>query len=315
MLVSEKQNGANAQRPCRKLSHMIPSLRDVLLQQAVALRTGLRELMAQSRVERRFEQSGGFLVVVTGKPFRWTPLAPSARPLQGRLRAQYLEFAGLVDALVADQRAAVREDVVAGHGAFLGVVDQDGPLTHESVDENERSALSALDDALRIVAELGAGDPNEAILVPDTNALYARPALEEWSFPECSRFALALVAAVVRELDRHKDHHPIPDVREKARKLVRQISEYRRRGSLVDGVTIRNGRSRLFSWAREPRMDTLLSWLDPLSADDRLIASAIDIARNRALAPVAIVTRDLNLQNKCELARVPFLWPPGDVAS
>ncbi len=163
---------------------------------------------------------------------------------------------------------------------------------------------------MRRVAELSGGDAEEALLVPDTNALYAAPALEEWQFEECTRFALVLVLPVLNEIGDHKDHHKNPDVREKARRLVRQVREYQRRGRLVVGVVLRGGRSRVLTWPHEPDLARSLPWLSADRADDRIRASAIDVARTRARSPVAIATRDLHFQTRCELARVFVLWPP-----
>jgi hypothetical protein len=61
--------------------------------------------------------------------------------------------------------------------------------------------------------------------------------------------------------------------------------------------------------AVEPRMLESLSWLDPTNADDRLLASIIEIMRLNPHATVTVVTRDLNFQNKLEFARVPFMSP------
>jgi hypothetical protein len=289
----------------------IPSLYAGLRDHAEQLRSELRALMAHSRVTPRFEDAGGGLVkIVTAKPFKWEPLPLEARPRQNHLRESYRQFAALVDAILADQPGSVRKWLQSRHTTFLRTINQDEATTRQTVEENESAALAALEGALRLLAERGSGDREEAILVPDTNALYANPALEAWRFDECARFAIALVPAVVTELDRHKDHHPNDGVRQKAGKLARQIGEYRRRGRLVDGVPLRKDRSRILAWAREPNFETSLPWLDRASADDRLLASALEIARASALAPTAIVTRDLNLQNKCELARIPFLWPP-----
>jgi hypothetical protein len=237
-------------------------------------------------------------------------LPAGAGALQTQLRRRHREFAALVDAILADQPAAKREDVATCHAQFLEVADQDDGTPFETVEQAEQHALASLTTPVKYVELLSVGDSHEVILVPDTNALYAQPALEDWAYDECPRFALALVPAVVRELDDHKDRHGNPDVREKARKLVRRIGEYRRRGSLADSVTLRNGRSRIFSWAREPQMAASLPWLDGKSNDDRLLASALEIARAHALCPTAIVTRDLNLQNKCDLAGFPILCPP-----
>lgn len=289
---------------------MITSVRDVILQACDRLEREFAALMTYSKIEHRFEYSGGHVMIVSGLEFGWAPLPPEARPIQNALRRDYQEFAHLVDAVMSDQPSSLREEVTQGHLLILRDIDQDGGTPTRTVQGHIDAASKALATLKRYVSERAEGNPSEVFLIPDTNAFYAHPALELWEFDECQRFTIVLTAAAVTELDRHRDHHPNVAVMQKAAKLVRQIGEYRRRGRLVDGVPLTGTRSRLMAWPREPDMDRSLPWLDRRSADDRLLASAIEIARGRALSPVAIVTRDLNLQNKCELARMPFLWPP-----
>jgi PIN domain len=289
---------------------MVPSLRDVVEQEADRLRADLRALMAQSSIKPPVDHSSDHVVFITTKPYEWAPLPAGAGALQTRLRRRHREFAAVVDTILADQPPTKREDVATCHAQFVEVVDQDDATPFETIEQAERHALASLTTPVKFVELLSVGDSDEVILVPDTNAVYARPTLEDWAYDECPRFAVALVPAVLSELDDHKDHHNNPDVREKARGLVRRIGEYRRRGSLADGVTLRNGRSRIFSWAREPQMGSSLPWLDGKRNDDRLLASALEIARAYALCPTAIVTRDVNLQTKCDLARLPVLQPP-----
>jgi hypothetical protein len=52
------------------------------------------------------------------------------------------------------------------------------------------------------------------------------------------------------------------------------------------------------------------SWCDPRRADDRILASAIEISSDYALSPVGVLTRDVSLQNRCDLARMTLLPEP-----
>jgi len=62
--------------------------------------------------------------------------------------------------------------------------------------------------------------------------------------------------------------------------------------------------------ATEPSVETTLPWLDLENNDDRFLAAVIEVMRNRPRSPVIIISRDINLQNKAEFARVPFVEPP-----
>jgi hypothetical protein len=186
--------------------NVIPSASIILAQQAQELTARLRALMAQSGVTRRYEDAGGgYFAIATARPFKWTTLPTSARPLQNQLRRSYQQFADLVNALLADQPTSIREGVASAHERFLRVIDQDDSTTHETVEANEDEALGILRRAVQLVSERSSGDPHEALLVPDTNAFYAATALEHWTFAECDRFAIMLVPAIVSEIDRHKN--------------------------------------------------------------------------------------------------------------
>src|SRR5580658_7029885 len=79
------------------------------------------------------------------------------------------------------------------------------------------------------------------------------------------------------------------------------------------GVTIRKGVSELVGVAVEPEMSQSLSWLKESNADDRLIASTLEIMRTYPHSPVVLVTRDINAQNKANFAGIAFMEPPDPV--
>lgn len=107
-----------------------------------------------------------------------------------------------------------------------------------------------------------------------------------------------------------KIEHKNPEVRAKAERLIRGVKEYRRRGSLADGVTIARGVSSVATIATEPRMGDSLYWLDAANDDDRIIASVLEVMRVRPRSAVVLVTRDINMQNKADYGRIPFVEPP-----
>jgi hypothetical protein len=287
------------------------SLHQVLLADAELLRDQIQELMESSNLQDRLESVGGRVVMMTtNHPFRWVPLPVAARQQQTETRQSLRRLDVLIRSVLADQPLSIHQDVSSKLDSIREVIDHDKHTDRGTPDANGQRAAGSISDLVQLATDVASGDEVETLLIPDTNALYAQPRLEHWQFQNCPRFALVIVPAVVSELDRHKDHHPNKVVVEKAQTLIRQIGEYRRRGRLVDGVTLRNHRSRILAWPREPDVGASLPWLDAAHADDRLIASAIEVGRSRALSPLAIVTRDLNLQTKCEFAHLDFLWPP-----
>ena len=119
-----------------------------------------------------------------------------------------------------------------------------------------------------------------------------------------------LTSTVLSELDRLKVEHRNADIQDRANKLIRQIKEYRRRGPLTDGVPLVKDTSRIRARAVEPKIEESLPWLDPGNNDDRILASMIEVMRQYPRSLVTLVTRDINLQNKAEFARVVFVEPP-----
>ena len=123
-------------------------------------------------------------------------------------------------------------------------------------------------------------------------------------------FTIVLLPVVLSELDSLKINHKNQTVRDKAERLIRQIKEYRRRGSLSEGVTIKRDSIILRTIAKEPVMADTLPWLQIDNNDDRLISHFIEVMRHYLHSKVLLITRDINLQNKMEYARLPFLEPP-----
>jgi hypothetical protein len=65
----------------------------------------------------------------------------------------------------------------------------------------------------------------------------------------------------------------------------------------------------------EPRFENTLPWLDPANRDDRLVAQAIEVMRAHPHSAVALVTRDINLTTKADVAEIPVVAPPPPAAS
>ena len=194
-------------------------------------------------------------------------------------------------------------------GAILAVIHQES--------EAASSCERVFGDAVAAIARLGvllgnihSNKVDGAILVPDTNALLHNPAIEEWLFADFPKFVVLLVPVVLSELDQLKVSGKAESVRTKSESLIKRFKEFRRRGSLSVGVTVRKDVSTLRTLAREPDFSKTLSWLNPDNNDDRLLAYMFEVMRQYPQSPVVLITRDFNLQNKAEYASCPFIEPP-----
>lgn len=145
------------------------------------------------------------------------------------------------------------------------------------------------------------------LLVPDTNALYANPALEQWDTGQ--RATLVLLPQVVHELDRHKTHHPSEEVRRKASSMINRFEEFARRGDTFDGVPLA-GVLGFREVSLEPDPGEAPAWLRLEVDDDRLLAAALELQWRNPTSGVVLITRDRNLRNKARQARLATDVPP-----
>lgn len=89
----------------------------------------------------------------------------------------------------------------------------------------------------------------------------------------------------------------------------RAIRDLRQGGSLLISSEIQPG-VRVFSRPQEPEFEAMPGRLDPTVPDDRILAAAFELQRGHPADAVVLVTGDVNLQTKAELARLPFAEPP-----
>lgn len=248
--------------------------------------------------------------IFTGKNYNWEPLSIDGRRLRSKLIAEYQHFCNLLRSLLIGQPPQVKRTFQDAERVVTETIEQNGMTYLRSTDEARQMAHESIENQIALIENLY--DPSEGshVFVPDTNALIYNPDLEKWDFPDVRRFTIVLTPTVLSEIDQHKINHRNDEVRKKADSLIRRIKGYRTRGRLTDGVPLKNDKSTLVSIAKEPDFSETLPWLDPRNADDRYLASFIEVIRMFPRSAVILVTRDINLQNKAEFAHLPFSEPP-----
>jgi hypothetical protein len=218
--------------------------------------------------------------------------------VQSRLRKLYHQHYSLWMSVLKHEGHLTASAVVIESLDAIGRLIERHPVAETTNRAAVDAAARALDGQLELLD--GVHSEHEGlIIVPDTNALYWNPALTDWHVPTGEPFLIALTPLVIDELDRHKTGGATKR-KAKAEKLIRQIGEYRRRGSLVDGVPLVNGVSKIFAVPIEANPRDFFAWLDSGRADDYFFASALSVMRLNPRAPTAIITADINLQNKIE---------------
>ena len=153
-------------------------------------------------------------------------------------------------------------------------------------------------------------DEPELILVPDTNALIQSPEPSQYSqVVGKEKYDFVLTPTVLQELEILKKGERKQDFHEKVKSVIRRIKGWRNQGSLLQGVTV-NKTVNVRAIAQEPDLEHTLGWLDASRNDDRIIATVFEIQRAQPTAKVVLVTSDVNLQNKAEMANLPYSEPP-----
>jgi hypothetical protein len=287
-----------------------PTVTELVWERIEEQRARLRSLLLEQPGEMRKVTSPSDPFVWIGPPYAWPELTVEARQLQSAVLDEHKKLSALLRVLFAVAPADTTRDFEKSIEELDELIDQSHLSWIRSREEGFDRASKALDIWRELLARLH--DPSagaEPLYVPDTNALIWNPSLEEWAFPESTRFGLLLLPTVLEELDKKKIDGNAA-VRQKANSLITRIKGYRSRGSLAIGVPLRRQRSTLRTTAVEPDFDHTLPWLDRTNNDDRLLAALVDVIRAHPRTPVILVTRDINLQNKAEYAHLPFVEPP-----
>jgi hypothetical protein len=265
-------------------------------------------LSVYSKIKRTIYPGDG-IISMSGN-YSYEGLPTDAIPLQDKILKDFNIQFNIIEALIIDSAEQHKKHINDNKKIILRFILQD----HRTWESSIAQAIDTLKKSfIKIMNELSQlypyNDPRP-IVIPDTNALYYNTEIEKWYFNDFNKFSIALTPSVLKDLDKHKIEHKNDSVRLKAIKLINMIKEYRRRGKLTDGVIIRKDFIDLRSIAIEPDFSKTLKWLDEKNEDDRLIAEAFEIMRSNCSRPAYIVTADINLQNKCEVADFSFIEPP-----
>lgn len=286
----------------------IPTISEGLFNSLLKLREGLFKILKESQIiDRGFNRPGDDFVVI-GPQFDWAPLQGHTLVLQRTLQKEWARLKELLEFLSLDMPESVKDIIGDAISTIDSFLKQEELLWSDSKSQLEEEAAKAFITIISGLNNFSSSPAKLIILVPDTNALLTQPELREYYIVE-HKVELVLVPAVISELDKMKIHHN-ENVRNKAKKIDRAIKELRRRNNILDGTTVVKDKIVLKALAVEPRMASTLEWLDPKNLDDRILASTLEIMRHNIGTPIAIVTRDLNLQTKASLARITYVEPP-----
>ena len=168
-------------------------------------------------------------------------------------------------------------------------------------EKNLREDAARFAKILEIIEVDGA---SETILIPDTNTIAGEPdPIRYRTIAGDDNFVFLLLPTVLAELDTLKNNYRNPDFRKKVNKAITRVKGWRNQGSLRDGVTVSRTIT-VKAIAIEPDMQHSLAWLDKENRDDRIIAAVLEAQSAYPTARVVLVTGDINLLNKADVARI-----------
>ncbi len=166
------------------------------------------------------------------------------------------------------------------------------------------SEMQFLYQTLALYAKIG---KRQMILVPDTNALIQKPEPKTYrTLTGEKSITIVFLPTVLSELDGLKVKSLNPNFQKKVKSVISRLKGYRRQGNMIEGVTVEKTIT-LKMIASEPNFKNTFSWLDKENNDDRIIASTLEIQKENPSSVVCIVTSDINLQNKAEVAKLSYL--------
>jgi PIN domain-containing protein len=285
------------------------SFQERLTNELQKIETAILDLWGKSQIEE-FRNDPNSAVVFIVHPFYWKALPIEHRATQARLLGRYRHWHELFHRCHAQHSSDMQDAIDKTNTYVLSAIELKSDWTTRATLDQNRAYLSEQLTLFRRLLEKQAGSDPEFVVVPDTNALLksADPShYREIIDSACFRFVI--VPTVLAELDGLKRNRAGQALGEKAEKAIRFIKGFRKQGFVLDGVTVAKTIT-VQMIPTEPRMEKLPSWLDPDNQDDRIIGSALEIQSGQPSAIVVLVTDDMNLQNKAEMAFLPWAEPP-----
>jgi hypothetical protein len=290
----------------------IPSAAERLIQQLAAFADQVEAFLEASTIQYCPEDPDS-VVIQLWHDYRWGPLDDSGRRLQRQLLETWRPLMERVRLLLAADPSATRQrldELDAFMTRWLDRPDGEFDFTiPKSIPEAQDQFRVELARCFELLESLGQST-GATTIVPDTNVLIRSPDVARYEqVLGVSAYTVVLVPPVLAELDALKLGRISPEVREKARKVSERIKEWRRRGELHRGVKVQ-GQVVVRTEGREPKVDASLSWLDPTVVDDRIIACLLELQRRHPTDRVVLLTGDVNLLAKADMAGIPTADTP-----
>ncbi len=280
---------------------------DYLSEALDQIKQGMFELIDNSRI-LRFKNDPSSDVVFISPEFYWDGPTAKEQQIQIELRRKYLEWIEIFKMIIENAPDNVKSKMSEIDSFILNWIDKGIewglPGTLQEAKTRFEESINPLYDTLKLYCNTENGS---IILIPDTSALmFKSDPLAYRDYINQEKFTLALLSTVLRELDELKMKSWDPECTKKVKSVLKRLNRFQNRGNLHDGITIHKT-IRLKIFTTEPDLTKAASWLDKNNNDDKIIAGAIEIQRTNPSDYVLIATSNKNLQNKAEMAYLPYV--------
>lgn len=260
---------------------------------------------------KEFRNDPNSRVVFIAPPYYWGETDERQKLLQMQLVKDYSGWIEHFRLLFGKASQEINQQIDETQKFVTSWIEKEGSW---DVPRNIQDAKALFTEKVKVFYELlnllDTTDKHEIILIPDTNSLIAAPDVSQYAgVAGQPKYTVVIVPTVLAELDKLKVIHREQEFRDKVNSVIKRIKGLRTQGSLLTGVTV-NKTITVKMIATEPNFDNTLKWLKSENADDRIIASVLEIQKENPSSIIVIATSDMNLQNKAEMANLPFVEPP-----
>jgi rRNA maturation endonuclease Nob1 len=284
-----------------------------LLSELDRLETLIYELLDASKIGHSRDDPGSGIVWI-GSSLYWDKLDNEGLIKQAKALKAFTSIYEIIEFIFSDKPSDTKSKIGEIKTSVMSFVDQKAGLllweVPSSISEAKKTIQSSLVDLRSLLDSFKSTGEQGFIMIPDANALIRNPDIHTYGDDIGSnRYTIIFIPTVLSELDSLKIIRREEEFRKKVESVINRIKGFRQQGSLLDGV-ITYKTVTVKTIATEPNVKEVLSWLDENVSDDKIIATSLEIQRQNLGAKVVLVTSDINLQNKAEAARLPYIETP-----
>lgn len=264
------------------------------------------ELLDNSRINHSRNESANFIFIAPD--YHWDKPTEKEQQLQIKLKQLYKQWVESFNLLVENSPDTSKRKIIEVNRFVRDWIEKKSnwkiPRTIQEAKIVFEKGIEPFYATLSIYKNC---KEKEIILIPDTNAFLKEPDPKNYKLlVKADKFTVVILPTVLSELDQLKVKSQNPNFQDKVKSVINRFKGYRNQGNLLQGITVEKTIT-IKMIAAEPNFNKSFSWLDSSNNDDRIIASALEIQKENTSAVVCILSGDINLQNKAEMANFPYL--------